>query len=63
MTAKQMLDFTASFYKNIKGKATVRCLELFDIPMNRKIGDFSKGMKSQLALALALCGDPELVDS
>lgn len=61
MTAKQMLDFTVSFYKNKNGKAAARSLELFDIPMNRRIGDFSKGMKSQLALTLALCGEPELL--
>ncbi len=36
-------------------------LKLFELPTNKRIGHFSKGMKSQLALCLALGNDPDLL--
>src|SRR5712691_11352264 len=36
-------------------------LKLFALPTNKRIGHFSKGMKSQLALCLALGNEPDLL--
>ncbi len=36
-------------------------LKLFELPTNKRIKHFSKGMKSQLALCLALGNEPELL--
>ncbi len=66
MTAKQNLLYFSEFYGFPKQEA-VRViddlLELVGIPdaADRKIGEFSKGMKQRLGLAQALLNDPKVI--
>ena len=36
-------------------------MKAFDVPLNKKIRNLSKGMRSKCSLGLALCHDPELL--
>lgn len=61
MTPHSLLDFVQGFY-DVKDSARKKALaEEFDLPMNRKIRTFSKGMKQKLYLMQALMHDPELL--
>jgi beta-exotoxin I transport system ATP-binding protein len=60
LTAKQFLDR----YSHMAGLEPVRLLNLldrFEIPLNRKLKSFSKGMRQMMALIQAFMCDPELV--
>ena len=39
-----------------------RYIKLFGLPPRARVGQLSKGMKSQLALSLALGSEPDLLD-
>ncbi len=66
MTAKQNLLYFSEFYR-IPEREAVRIiddlLELVGIAdaADRKVGEFSKGMKQRLGLAQALLNDPEVI--
>ncbi len=60
LTAKQFLDR----YSRLAGLEPVllpKLLERFEIPLNRKLKSFSKGMRQMLAILQAFMCDPELV--
>lgn len=66
MTAKQNLLYFSEFYRFPREEAikTIDALlELVGIAdaANKKVGEFSKGMKQRLGLAQALLNDPEIV--
>lgn len=61
MTPRRMLDLTRSFYPVWDQALINRFLEAFNIPMNRKIRELSKGTRCQLALTLAVGSRPELL--
>ncbi len=61
MTVEQMIRFTRSFFPRWRGDIEQQLLRQFQLPVQRKTGDLSKGMRAKLALLLALCRDAELL--
>src|SRR5215467_9182261 len=54
MTVGQMIAFARSFYGDWRMDVELRLLELYDLPVRRKVKALSKGMRTKLALLLAL---------
>ena len=61
MTVAEMIAFTRSFYKDWRPDAERRLIEQFELPLSRKVKALSKGMRTKLALLLALARRPELL--
>jgi len=61
MTARQIIQFTRSFFPQWREDLEGRYQRLFDLPLGKKIPDLSKGMKSKLMLLLALSRGAELL--
>ncbi|KAA6459542.1 ATP-binding cassette domain-containing protein [Acidobacteria bacterium AB60] len=61
MTVKQLIRFTASFYPDWRSEVAARLLEQFQLPPGRKVKALSKGMRTKLALLLALARRPSLL--
>lgn len=61
MTVGQMIRFTRSFFPKWRDDLEQQLLRQFQLPIGRKTGQLSKGMRTKLALLLALCRDAELL--
>ncbi|MDO8672501.1 MAG: ABC transporter ATP-binding protein, partial [Dehalococcoidia bacterium] len=61
MTAHQLASFCKSLYPRWNDDLVKRYIEAFGLPTGRKVKHFSKGMKAQLALTLALGPDPQVL--
>jgi len=61
MTVKQLIRFTASFYPDWRSEVASRLLDQFQLPPGRKIKALSKGMRTKVALLLALARRPALL--
>ena len=61
MTVQQMIGFTRPFFPKWRDDLEARCLDIFDLPLNRKIPELSKGMRSKLMLLLAIARGAELL--
>ncbi len=66
LTAKQNLLYFSEFYGMNRDEALKKvkeCLELVGLEnaMDRKVGEFSRGMKQRLGLAQALINDPKVI--
>jgi ABC-2 type transport system ATP-binding protein len=61
MTVEQIIRFTSSFYADWRAEAAQRLLREYELPEGRKIKALSKGMRTKLALLLALARRPELL--
>jgi ABC-2 type transport system ATP-binding protein len=61
MTVQQALDFTRPFFPKWSGDTERDLIRKFALPTSRKIKALSKGMRTKLALALALSRRPELL--
>ncbi|MGH9663660.1 MAG: ABC transporter ATP-binding protein [Bryobacteraceae bacterium] len=61
MTVEQMIRFTRPFFPKWRRDLERRYLEMFDLPLKRKIPDLSKGMRSKLMLLLAISRGAELL--
>lgn len=61
MTVQEIINFCRAFYLNWNDTLAKKYLNLFDLPAKKKIKNLSKGMKTQLALLLALAPEPELL--
>ncbi len=61
MTVKEMVRFTAAFYPRWRGDLEQRYLRTFELPLDRKVKALSRGMRTKLALLLALCRGAELL--
>lgn len=61
MTVRQLIGFTASFYPDWRKEVASRLLEQFGLPAERRIKALSKGMRTKLALLLALARRPALL--
>lgn len=59
--AKDMSRIFEGIYPKWNRNAYVRYLDRFQLPMKKKIGDFSKGMKMKLQIACALSHEAELL--
>lgn len=54
LTAKQIEKQLKPFYKDWDSKEFAGRLKSFDLPDNKRVGEFSKGMKMKLMIAIAL---------
>ncbi|MEP7352626.1 MAG: ABC transporter ATP-binding protein [Acidobacteriota bacterium] len=61
MTVEQIIRFTRAFYPKWRVDLERRYLQLFELPLKRKIPDLSKGMRSKLMLLLAISRGAELL--
>jgi len=61
MTVEQMIRFTRSFFPGWRDDLERQLLRQFELPLPRKTGHLSKGMRTKLALLLALCRGAELL--
>jgi ABC-2 type transport system ATP-binding protein len=60
-SVEQAIRFTAAFYSRWSRDAEQRYLARFELPADRKVRDLSRGMRTKLALLLALCRGAELL--
>lgn len=61
MTVEQLIRFTKSFYPDWKDAAAQHLLKQYQLPPERKVKALSKGMRTKLALLLALARQPALL--
>jgi len=61
MTVEELIRFTKSFYPDWRPEAEQRLLKQYQLPQNRKVSALSKGMRTKLALLLALSRRPSLL--
>jgi len=61
MTVAEMVRFTAAFFPRWRADLEQRYLRRFELPPDRKIKALSRGMRTKLALLLALCRGAELL--
>jgi ABC-2 type transport system ATP-binding protein len=60
LTGKQFLDYFSSL-RNTDLPLLDELLELFELPLNRKIKTYSKGMKQMMGIVQAFMDDPDVV--
>jgi ABC-2 type transport system ATP-binding protein len=61
MTVEEMIRFTAPFFPRWRADLEQRYLRRFELPLDRKVKALSRGMRTKLALLLALCRGAELL--
>jgi len=61
MTVAEMIRFNAGFYPTWRTDLEEKYLRAFDLPPNRRVKALSRGMRTKLALLLALSHGAELV--
>jgi ABC-2 type transport system ATP-binding protein len=61
MTVEEMIRFTAPFFPRWRADLEQRYLRKFELPPDRKVKTLSRGMRSKLAVLLALCRGAELL--
>jgi ABC-2 type transport system ATP-binding protein len=61
MSVEEIVRFTAAFYPRWRRDLQQHYLQSFDLPVDRKIKALSRGMRTKLALLLALCRGAELL--
>lgn len=61
MTVKQVIAFTRGLFPQWQSEREKELLRAFDLPLNRKVKQLSKGMRTKLVLILALARGAELL--
>jgi ABC-2 type transport system ATP-binding protein len=61
MSVAEMIRFTAPFFPRWRADLEERYLRRFELPLDRRVKAFSRGMRTKLALLLALCRGAELL--
>jgi ABC-2 type transport system ATP-binding protein len=61
MTVAEIIRFTAAFYPRWRRDLEQQYLRKFELPLDRKVKALSRGMRTKLALLLALCRGAELL--
>lgn len=61
MTVKQVVAFARSLFPQWRDDRERELLSAFELPLNRKVKQLSKGMRTKLALVLALARGAELL--
>jgi ABC-2 type transport system ATP-binding protein len=60
-TVEEMIRFMKSFYSDWRPEVETKLVKEYELPLNRKIRALSKGMRTKLALLLALARRPALL--
>lgn len=60
-TAKDINSVLKNTFKRWNEKEFFDCLRKFDVPMDKKIREFSRGMKMKISIAAAICHDAKLL--
>jgi ABC-2 type transport system ATP-binding protein len=61
MTVEEMIRFTATFYPKWRRELEQKYVRKFELPLDRKVKALSRGMRTKLAVLLALCRGAELL--
>lgn len=61
MTVEEMIRFTAAFFPRWRADLEQRYLTKFELPLDRNVKALSRGMRTKLALLLALCRGADLL--
>jgi ABC-2 type transport system ATP-binding protein len=61
LSVKELIRFTRSFYPDWRQDIEDRLMRLYQLPQHRKVKALSKGMRTKLALLLALARRPALL--
>jgi ABC-2 type transport system ATP-binding protein len=61
MTVAELICFTRSFYEDWQPQIEARLIKAYQLPLKRLVKAISKGMRTKLALLLALARRPELL--
>jgi ABC-2 type transport system ATP-binding protein len=61
MQVEEMIRFTAKFFPRWRADLEQRYLRRFELPADRKVKALSRGMRTKLALLLALCRGADLL--
>ncbi|MBU6996952.1 MAG: ABC transporter ATP-binding protein [Theionarchaea archaeon] len=61
LTAKDLLKYFGKLRRNFDEKRLERLLEIFELPLNRKVKGYSRGMKQKLSIVQAFMHNPELI--
>jgi ABC-2 type transport system ATP-binding protein len=61
MTVDQIVRFTRAFFPRWRDDLERRCLDVFELPRDRKVPQLSKGMRSKLMLLLAIARGADLL--
>jgi ABC-2 type transport system ATP-binding protein len=61
MTIEALIAFTAAFYPRWRADLQQRYLRTFELPLDRRVKDLSRGMRTKVALLLALCRGADLL--
>src|SRR5581483_11588071 len=61
MSVEEMIRFTRSFYTDWHAEIEKRLVSRYQLPLRRKVKALSKGMRTKLALLLALSRRPSLL--
>ncbi len=60
-TLKKTIEFYANIYKNFETERAFKLAETLKLPENKKVNNFSKGMRRQLALICAICTNADYI--
>ena len=60
-TAKDINSVLKNTFKRWNEKKFFDCLRRFDVPTDKKIREFSRGMKMKISIAAAICHDAKLL--
>jgi ABC-2 type transport system ATP-binding protein len=61
MKVKDILNYSNTFYENIDKDLMKKYVKLFDIPMNKKVGELSSGNKKKVAIVQSLLHNPKIL--
>ena len=61
MTVAESLRFTRAFYENWDEQKAAALIERFDLTLNQRVKQLSRGNRARLSLVLALSYNPELI--
>ena len=61
MTVDEMIRFTAPFFPRWRSDLEQRYIHRFELPRERKVNALSRGMRTKLAMLLALCRGADLL--
>jgi ABC-2 type transport system ATP-binding protein len=61
MTVCELAAFVSPFYDNWNSDLAEKLIRMFDLPRDRKVAEFSKGMRMKTSLVLALSHEPDVL--